>query len=382
MTFQRRSLLLGATLLLAGCGGQQQPPQQPPKVGVITLKDEPVTLTSELPGRITAAETSEIRPQISGVIRQRLFTEGSMVRAGQILYVIEDAPYRAALGTAQGNLGKAQAAIEATRLQAERYRDLIGINAVSRQDLDNAESTARQAQADVAAQKSSVASARVNMDFTRIRAPISGRIGRSIFTPGALVQTGQADALATIVRTDEVYVDVTQSAAQMLDLKTALAQGGLTRGGRDSARVQLLLPNGKTYPIEGRLGFSEVSADPATGSVTIRATFRNPDGLLLPGMFVRAKLVDGVRQKAILAPQPGITRDPRGRATALVVGAGNKVEARDVTVDRPIADKWVVTSGLKAGDRLIVEGLLNLRPGTVVQPGAPTQIAAAPATKG
>ncbi len=382
MTFQRRSLLLGATLLLAGCGGQQQPPQQPPKVGVITLKDEPVTLTSELPGRITAAETSEVRPQISGVIRQRLFTEGSMVRAGQILYVIEDAPYRAALGTAQGNLGKAQAAIEATRLQAERYRDLIGINAVSRQDLDNAESTARQAQADVAAQKSSVASARVNMDFTRIRAPISGRIGRSIFTPGALVQTGQADALATIVRTDEVYVDVTQSAAQMLDLKTALAQGGLTRGGRDSARVQLLLPNGKTYPIEGRLGFSEVSADPATGSVTIRATFRNPDGLLLPGMFVRAKLVDGVRQKAILAPQPGITRDPRGRATALVVGAGNKVEARDVTVDRPIADKWVVTSGLKAGDRLIVEGLLNLRPGTVVQPGAPTQIAAAPATKG
>jgi membrane fusion protein, multidrug efflux system len=382
MTFQRRSLLLGATLLLAGCGGQQQPPQQPPKVGVITLKDEPVTLTSELPGRITAAETSEVRPQISGVIRQRLFTEGSMVRAGQILYVIEDAPYRAALGTAQGNLGKAQAAIEATRLQAERYRDLIGINAVSRQDLDNAESTARQAQADVAAQKSSVASARVNMDFTRIRAPISGRIGRSIFTPGALVQTGQTDALATIVRTDEVYVDVTQSAAQMLDLKTALAQGGLTRGGRESARVQLLLPNGKTYPIEGRLGFSEVSADPATGSVTIRATFRNPDGLLLPGMFVRAKLVDGVRQKAILAPQPGITRDPRGRATALVVGAGNKVEARDVTVDRPIADKWVVTSGLKAGDRLIVEGLLNLRPGTVVQPGAPTQIAAAPATKG
>jgi membrane fusion protein (multidrug efflux system) len=349
---------------------------------VITLKDEPVTLTSELPGRITAAETSEVRPQISGVIRQRLFTEGSMVRAGQILYVIEDAPYRAALGTAQGNLGKAQAAIEATRLQAERYRDLIGINAVSRQDLDNAESTARQAQADVAAQKSSVASARVNMDFTRIRAPISGRIGRSIFTPGALVQTGQTDALATIVRTDEVYVDVTQSAAQMLDLKTALAQGGLTRGGRESARVQLLLPNGKTYPIEGRLGFSEVSADPATGSVTIRATFRNPDGLLLPGMFVRAKLVDGVRQKAILAPQPGITRDPRGRATALVVGAGNKVEARDVTVDRPIADKWVVTSGLKAGDRLIVEGLLNLRPGTVVQPGAPTQIAAAPATKG
>ncbi|MFT3965636.1 MAG: efflux RND transporter periplasmic adaptor subunit [Sphingobium sp.] len=377
MKLDKRSLLLGALALLGGCGARQAPPPAPPQVGVVTLKEEAVTLTSELPGRVTAAETSEVRPQISGVIRRRLFSEGSMVRAGQVLYEIEDAPYRAALGTATGNLAKAEASIDATRLQAERYRSLIGINAVSKQDLDNAESSARGARADVAAQKSSVAAARVNLDFTRIRAPISGRIGRSLYTPGALVQAGQADALATILRTDSVYVDVTQSAAQILDLKTALAEGGLSRDGEGSARVQLILPNGKTYPVEGRLQFSEVSVDPQTGSVTLRATFPNKDGFLLPGMYVRARLVEGVRSKAILAPQQGIARDPRGRATALVVNAQDKVEQRQVMTDRPIGDKWVVTGGLKPGDRLIVEGLMGLQPGARVKPGAPQQVTVA-----
>lgn len=376
MTLTRHALLLGAIALTAGCGKKAPPPPPPPQVGVVTLKEEPATLTSDLPGRVTALETSEVRPQISGVIRRRLFSEGGLVTAGQLLYEIEDAPYRAAVGTAKGNLARAQASIDASRLQAERYRSLIGINAVSRQDLDNAESTARQARADVAAQQGALQSAEVSLGFTRIRAPISGRIGRSLYTPGALVQAGQANALATILRTDSVYVDVTQSAAQILDLKTALADGGLSRDGKASARVRLILPNGKTYPVDGRLEFSEVSVDPQTGSVILRATFPNPDGLLLPGMYVRARLIEGVRQKAILAPQQGITRDPRGRATALVVNAQNKVEQRSVTADRPLGDKWIVTEGLKAGDRLIVEGLLSVKPGATVRPGPPQQVGA------
>lgn len=302
-----------------------------------------------------------------------------MVRAGQVLYEIEDAPYRASLGIAQGNLARAQASTEATRLQAERYRSLIGINAVSKQELDNAEAAARQARADVAAQKSNVDAARINVDFTRIRAPISGRIGRSLATPGALVQAGQPDPMATILRSDEVFVDVTQSAAQLLDLREAMAKGGVSRDGQESLRVKLLLPNGNTYPNEGRLQFSEAQVDPQTGSVTLRAIFPNKDGLLLPGMFVRAQVVEGVRQNAILAPQQGITRDPRGRATALVVNAQNTVEQRNVVADRPIGDKWIVTEGLKPGDRIIVEGLMGIRPGAKVTPGAPTQVTVQPA---
>ncbi|EQB33081.1 efflux RND transporter periplasmic adaptor subunit [Sphingobium ummariense] len=370
-------LACGSVLALSACGKEQPPAPPPPTVGVVTLKVEAAPLFNELPGRITAFETAEVRPQISGVIRRRLFTEGGYVKAGQLLYEIDDAPYRAALGQAQGALARAQASISATGLQAQRYRELVGINAVSRQELDNAEAAAQQARADVTAQRAAVQAAQVNQNFTRIRAPISGRIGRSLFTPGALVQAGQADPLATIQRTDTVYVDVTQSAAQIIDLKQAMKSGGISEA--DGARVQLLLPNGSTYPIEGRLQFAEVTVDPSSGAVTLRATFPNPDGLLLPGMYVRARVVEGQRRQAILAPQQGITRDPRGRATALVVGAGDKVEAREVETDRAVGDKWIVTKGLKPGDRLIVEGLLNLRPGTVVKPGAPQQVTQAPA---
>ncbi|AMK23730.1 MULTISPECIES: efflux RND transporter periplasmic adaptor subunit [unclassified Sphingobium] len=367
-------LACASTLALGGCGQQQQPAPPPPAVGIVNVTVEAAPLVTELPGRIAAMETAEVRPQINGVIRRRLFTEGALVQAGQLLYEIEDAPYRAALGQAQGALARSQASIRATGLQAQRYKELVGINAVSRQEADNAAAAAQQARADVAAQRAAVQAAQVNQDFTRIRAPISGRIGRSLFTPGALVQAGQADALATIQRTDIVYVDVTQSAAQIIDLKQAMQAGGVSAA--DGARVQLLLPNGSVYPIEGRLQFSEVTVDPSSGAVTLRATFANPDGLLLPGMYVRAKLVEGQRTKAILAPQQGITRDARGRATAMVVGAGNKVELRQVETDRPVGDKWIVTKGLKAGDRLIVEGLVNLRPGTVVKPGAPQQVTA------
>lgn len=366
-------LLACAPLLaLEGCSKDQPAAPPPPAVGVVTLKMEPAPLMAELPGRIAAMETAEVRPQISGVIRRRLFAEGSYVQAGQLLYEIEDAPYRAALGQAQGALARAQASIRSTGLQAQRYKDLVGINAVSRQEYDNADAAARQARADVTAQRAAVQAAQVNQNFTRIRAPISGRIGRSLFTPGALVQAGQADALSTIQRTDRVYVDVTQSAAQIIDLKQAMQAGGISTD--KGARVQLILPNGSTYPIEGRLQFSEVTVDPSSGAVTLRASFANPDGLLLPGMYVRAKLVEGTRANAILAPQQGITRDARGRATALVVGAGNKVEMRQVETDRPVGDKWIVTKGLKPGDRLIVEGLVNLRPGTVVKPGVPQQV--------
>ncbi|ATE63405.1 efflux RND transporter periplasmic adaptor subunit [Rhizorhabdus dicambivorans] len=368
---------LAALALLTACGGDPPPAPPPPQVGVVTLSTGSAPLQTELPGRISALETSEVRPQISGVVRRRLFEEGAMVRAGQLLYVIEDAPYSAALGTAQGNLARARASINATRLQAQRYRELVGINAVSRQEADNADAAAQQALADVTAQRAAARAAQINLDFTRIKAPISGRIGRSLVTPGALVQAGQPDPLATIQRTDRVYVDITQSAAQLLDLREAMRAGGVEASA--GAPVRLILPNGKPYGLAGRLQFSEVSVDPASGAVTLRATFPNPDGLLLPGMFVRAQLTQGVRRAAILAPQRGITRDQRGRPVALVVGRGNKVEQRMVTVDRPLGDKWIVTGGLRPGDRLIVEGLMNLRPGTVVTPGAPQP---APGTAG
>jgi membrane fusion protein, multidrug efflux system len=367
-------LACASALALSACGETQPPAPPPPAVGVVTLKTESAPLVNELPGRVAALETAEVRPQISGVIRRSLFTQGGFVRAGQVLFEIDDAPYRAALAQAQGALARAQAAITSTNLQAQRYKELVGINAVSKQEYDNAVATAQQARADVAAQRGAVQAAQVNQNFTRIRAPISGRIGRSLFTPGALVQAGQADPLATIQRTDTVYVDVTQSAAQIIDLKQAMKNGGVSE--TDGARIQLLLPNGSVYPIEGRLQFSEVTVDPASGAVTLRATFPNPDGLWLPGMYVRAKLVEGQRNEAILAPQQGISRDARGRATAMVVGKENKVEVRQVEVDRAVGDKWIVTSGLKPGDKLIVEGLVNLRPGTVVKPGAPQQVTA------
>ncbi|MBH1999137.1 MAG: efflux RND transporter periplasmic adaptor subunit [Sphingomonadaceae bacterium] len=368
-------LACASALALSACGENPPPAPPPPSVGVVTLQTETAALLNELPGRITAVETAEVRPQISGVIRRRLFTEGGYVTAGQLLYEIEDAPYRAAVAQAQGSLARANAAIRSTTLQAQRYKDLVGVNAVSRQEYDNADASAQQARADVAAQRGALQSAQVNQGFTRIRAPISGRIGRSFFTPGALVQAGQADALATIQRTDTVYVDVTQSAAQIIDLKQAMKSGGVSEA--NGARITLMLPNGTAYPIEGRLQFADVSVDPTSGSVILRATFANPDGLLLPGMYVRAKLVEGERKQAILAPQQGITRDARGRATAMVVGKDNKTEMRQVEIDRAVGDKWIVTGGLKPGDRLIVEGLVNLRPGTVVKPGAPQQVTVA-----
>jgi membrane fusion protein (multidrug efflux system) len=361
-------LAVTGALALAACGPKAPPPMPPPTVGYVVLQTEPVTLTTELPGRVSAMESSDVRPQISGVIRRRDFTEGSEVRAGQVLYEIEDAPYRAALLSAQGQLAQAEANVRSTGNQAQRYRQLVLVNGVSKQDADNADAASDQAKAAVISGRGAVKSAEVNLDFTRIRAPISGRIGRSLFTPGALVQTGQTDALATIQRMDQVYVDVTQSAADLINLRAAVHGGDVTQPGPDRARVQLILPNGSVYPIDGVMKFADVTVDSTTGAVIIRMTFPNPNGVLLPGLYVRARLIEGVRQQGLLAPQAGVTHNERGQAVALVVGPGNVVAQRMVKTEQAIGDKWVISDGLKAGDKLIVDGLLNLHPGAKVNP--------------
>jgi membrane fusion protein (multidrug efflux system) len=359
------ALGLACGLALAGCA-KKPPPPPPPTVGFVVLQTQPVTLVTELPGRVSALESSDVRPQINGVVRRRAFVEGSQVAAGQVLYVIEDAPYRAAVLTAQGQLAQAQANISATQLQSDRFRQLVAINGVSRQDADNAEASAAQAKATVVTQRGTLKTAQVNLAFTRIRAPISGRIGRSLFTPGALVQAGQASPLATIQRMDRVYVDLTQSAADLLSLRAAMQGGDVSQPAPQSARVQLILPSGQTYPTEGVLSFADVTVDPTTGAVVLRAVFPNPNGLLLPGLYVRARLIEGVLARGVLAPQAGVTHNERGQATALVLGPGNVVAQRILATGQAVGDRWVVTDGLKAGDKLIVDGLLNLHPGAKV----------------
>lgn len=338
----------------------------PPTVGYVVLRAQPVPLIADLPGRVAAFESSDVRPQVNGVVRQRTYVEGSTVRAGQILYVIEDSPFRAAVLNAEGLLAQAEANIRPTELQAERFRRLVVVNGVSKQEADNAEAAAAQAKALALAQRGVLNSAQVNLGFTRIRAPISGRIGRSVFTPGALVQAGQTNALTTIQRMDHVYVDVTQSAAELLNLRAAALSGDVSQSGPGTARVQLVLPNGALYPIEGAMRFADVTVDPTTGAVDVRADFPNPNGVLLPNLYVRARLVQGVRKQGLLAPQAGVSHNERGEATALVLGPGNVVVQRIVQTDRAIGNQWVVTEGLKPGDKLIVDGLLNLHPGAKV----------------
>jgi membrane fusion protein (multidrug efflux system) len=351
---------------LAACGKPPPPPPPTPHVAYVVLQTQPVTLTTELPGRVSALESSDVRPQINGVVRERDFVEGSLVKAGQVLYVIEDSPYRAAVLNAQGQLAQAEANIRSTEAQADRFHQLVAVNGVSKQDADNATAAAAQAKATVVAQRGALMAAQVNLGFTRIRAPISGRIGRSLFTPGALVQNGQTDALATIQRMDQVYVDITQSAADLLSLRAAMNGGDVTQPPPDSAQVQLILPNGQVYPIEGVLRFADVTVDPTTGAVVLRATFPNPGAMLLPGLYVRARVIEGVRPQGLLAPQAGVTHDESGQAVAMVVGPGNVVQRRIVQIGQAVGDKWIVTGGLKPGDKLIVEGLLYLQPGAKV----------------
>ncbi|MGB2682258.1 MAG: efflux RND transporter periplasmic adaptor subunit [Candidatus Competibacter sp.] len=356
-----------------------QPKPPPPAVTVVTLKPETVTLTRELPGRTTPFLVAEVRPQVSGIVERLLFSEGKMVKAGQPLYQLDDATYRADLNSAKASLTRAQARIEAARLTAKRSAELVKINAVSRQEDEDATAALRQAEADVKVAQAAVDSAEVVFKRARITAPIQGRIGKSSVTQGALVTANQTAPLATIQQLDPIYVDLTQSSAEILQIRKEVAAGNLASTADVSAAI--LLEDGTEYPRRGRLAFSEVTVDPSTGSTAIRMIVPNPKDLLLPGMYVRAVVSTGQRHNALLAPQQGITRDPKGNASALVVNAEEKVEARKVKVSRAVGDKWLVEDGLAAGDRVIVEGVMKVKPDMSVQAteaGAAPPPAAAP----
>ena len=392
-TFNRLSLFSTAALIaalsLAGCSKPESaapPPSAPPEVGIIVVKPEKVSLTTELSGRTVPQQIAEVRPQVSGIILKRLFTEGSDVKAGQILYQIDPSTFETAFASAKASQARVEASLVSLRLTEERYRDLVKAKVVSQQDYDTASATLRQSEAELAVVKAAVEAARINLAYTAVKAPISGRIGRSAVTNGALVTASQATALATIQQLDPMYVDVTQSNAEMLRLKQSLANGTVKKSA--SAPVKLLLEDGSSYPLTGTLKFSEVTVDQSTGSVTLRAVFPNPGQGLLPGMFVRAVLVEAVNEAAILIPQRGVTRTPSGDALVMTVGAEEKVEPRPIKVVRTVGESWLVSGGLKAGDRVILEGLQKARPGTPVKavpfgspPAAPGGGAPAPVKK-
>ncbi|HEY7930487.1 MAG TPA: efflux RND transporter periplasmic adaptor subunit [Steroidobacteraceae bacterium] len=368
-----RAAVLGGVLLAAGCARHAGPPAGMagmadfrPQVTVVTLKSEPVTLTRELPGRTSAFLVADVRPQVSGIVKRRLFVEGSLVHAGQVLYNIDESLYRAQYDNAQAALQKAQANEVAANLAAKRSADLVKIDAVSAQDNENAISAARQAQADVAAAKAALDTANVNLGYTRITAPITGRIGRSAVTEGALVTADQSTALATIQQLNPIYIDVNQSSADWLALKQEVDSGRIKSQGA-GAPATVVLENGATYRHPGKLQFADVTVDPTTGNFLLRVLVPNPEGLLMPGMYVRALIDEGVLPHGVLAPQEGIQHDPRGDATALVVDANGKVEQRKVDVSRAVGNRWVVDQGLAAGDRLIVSGLQKVQPGMSVQ---------------
>ncbi|MHB8836511.1 MAG: efflux RND transporter periplasmic adaptor subunit [Candidatus Methylomirabilia bacterium] len=418
--------LLIAGLLLAGCGKPKSagpPPSGPPEVGVVTIQPQQVAVTTELVGHTSAYLVAEVRPQVSGIVQERLFTEGGVVKAGDVLYRIDPASYQTGYDSAQAALARAkaahasaQAALAGTktaqdsaraarsraeanavprRLKADRFTELAAINAVSRQDADDATAAVRQseaeiqsaeaaiggsaaesaraeaavlvAEADIAGAEAALEAARINLARTKVTAPISGRIGVSAVTTGALVTANQTTALATIQQLDQVYVDVSESSANLLRLRQNLASGQLKQGGATQTTVRLVLENGAAYPLAGTLKFSDVTVQPGTGSVTLRSVFPNPDQLLLPGMFVRAIIQEGASENAILVPQRGVSRDAKGEPVAMVVGAGEKVEPRTLKLDRALGDQWLVAAGLTAGDRVILEGLQRVRPGAPVQ---------------
>jgi len=373
-------------LLINGCNKQDAataPPSAPPEVGVVSIQPERAVLTTELSGRVAPHLIAEVRPQVGGIIQQRLFTEGGDVKAGQVLYQIDPATYRATLASAKAALSRAEANLVPARLREERFQDLVKIKAVSQQEFDDAHAALLQAEAEVESARAAMDTARINLDYTSVKAPIAGRIGRSTVTTGALVTASQTEALATIQQLDPVYVDVTQSTSELLTLRQNLAKGLLKNGGATQAQVKLLLEDGTLYPQPGVLKFSEVTVDQSTGSVTLRTLFPNPELLLLPGMFVRVIVEEGVNDQAILVPQRGVTRNPAGNALVMVVGAEEKVEPRVIKVARTVGDSWLVSEGLKAGDRVILEGIQRARPGTIVKavpfgapPAAPQPAAA------
>ena len=358
-------LILAAYLLLANRGPQAPAAPPPTPVRVIVVTEQPVTLTAELPGRTSPFETSDVRPQVDGIVRARLFTEGEYVRAGQPLYRIDPVSYEARVANARAALARARSSTIAADGQVRRYAELVKRDFVSKQLYDNALSAAGEARADVAAQAAALRSAQIDLDRTLIRAPISGRIGRSLYTTGALVKAAQDNPLTTIQRLDPIYVDIQQSSADLLRLREQTIAGEVSN---DRAPVRLQLESGSTYPLVGTLSFADVTVDPATGSQTIRAVFPNPQHLLLPGMFVRGRVTQGVQSNGILVPQRAVGRDERGRPTVLVVGKNNMSELRVLQADRAVGDSWLVTAGLKRGDKVIVDAGPLVRPGIPVKP--------------
>ena len=360
-------LALGAAALSAGCGGTTPaaPQRGPVEVTTVTVSPTAVVLTTELPGRTSAFLVAEVRPQVSGILQERLFEEGADVKAGDLLFQIDPAQYEAAVAEAEAALAAAEALLPAVQSRAQRVKDAATTHAASQQDADDAESALQAAVARVAASKAALERARINLAYTPLRAPISGRIGKAALTVGALVTAHQPIPLAVIQQIDPIYVDVTQASADLLRLQRRGVSGELTRD-ETQRKVRLLLEDGTPYPLEGTLQFRDVTVDPTTGSVTLRMVFPNPDQILLPGMFVRAIVEEGVNEEALLVPQPGVTRDVRGRPIAWVVNAAGIVERRDLELDRAIGDAWLLISGLAAGDRVIIEGTQKVREGEKV----------------
>lgn len=360
-------MLLSLMLLACEEGGKGAPGSSGPReVVIIKLEPRREVYTTALAGRIASFQVAEVRPQVGGILQQRLFTEGADVKAGQALYQIDPATYEAALDSAQAALMKAEANVTPARLKAERFRELLAIKAVSKQEYDDAQAAFKQAEADVAVNRAAVKTARINLEYTKVRSPISGRIGKSAFTPGALVTANQAQALTSVRQLDPVYVDITQSSQDLLRLRAQFTNGEL-RSAAEEAPVRLKLENGAMYPHEGRLQFTDVSVDESTGMVSLRALFPNPEHILLPVMYVRAVIAEGVDENALLVPQRALRRDPKGQASVLLVDGGGKVDVRLVDVGRTVGDSWQVLSGLKPGDRVIVEGGQNVRPGMSVK---------------
>lgn len=362
------SVLLLAAGVLTGCNdkGDEKAAMPAPQVNVYTVTAAPLAVTTELPGRTDAFRVAEVRPQVSGIILKRNFVEGSDIQAGSSLYQIDPAPYQAAWNSAQGTLAKAKAAANIAHLTVKRYVPLLGTNYISKQEYDQAVANAQQADAEVTAAKAEVENARINLAYTKVSSPIDGRIGKSNVTEGALVTNGQTSSMATVQQLDPIYVDVTQSSNDFMQLKQSVEQGSLKKANGKTA-VQLMMEDGKPYALNGELEFSDVTVDQTTGSITLRAVFPNPQHQLLPGMYVRAKIDEGIQPEAILVPQQGVTRNPRGDATVMVVDQNNKAEVREVTAPQAIGDKWLVTKGVKPGDKVIVSGLQRVRPGVAVQ---------------
>ncbi|MDD3180950.1 MAG: efflux RND transporter periplasmic adaptor subunit [Opitutaceae bacterium] len=363
------NFLLGLLVVVsaASCSRTQAPPVSVPEVATVTVAPQSILLTTELPGRTSPYRIAEIRPQVSGLIQKRLFTEGSDVQAGQELYQIDPTPFEAAYAAAKAALGRAEASLPAIRSRTDRLREALTDNAVSQQDFDDADAALKQVEADIQYYKAAAETARINLGYAHIVSPISGRIGTSTVTDGAIVTAYQPIPLATIQQLDPIYVDVLQSTNELLRLERLMKDGLLSRDEAGANEVQLILGDGTKYPLAGTLQFRDVSVDPSTASVTLRAVFPNPDGVLLPGMFVRAVIKEGVDGHAILLPQQTVSRDPKGNPVALVVNADGKVEQRQLVIDRAIGAQWLISSGLNPGDRVIAEGSQRVRPGASVR---------------